>query len=945
MLQLNPHLEATFSKTLGRGLVLPKQTAPAQNAVTTGISSFAFQGTNAHAILDRPSAVAAAPLTASVQQHAWQKRHVSVLPPLCTSLTSAAVSAKGAAVTFEWKLQSQATAFLYDHIVQGRSILPAAAYLEMIAAAAVSMTASASSAQATCAISDAVFEAPFILPSQSRPAATAKLLCKLDVAHGSCKLMSASDSASGGSQHQHMQARTWQLQCHTVAAHSHQLGGHQNSALVTILAASFRGAGETGKQRQAVGAMIVDSSLIDGYCMHPSMLDNSLQLAAAAAQPASGMSDVSSRGVFIPASLQVLSVSSHMHTGVNHAAAHMDAVQTQGVVCDHSLKGPNGALMQLSGMQSKAMHQSIAVPQAADESGRQLLYELVWQASSATCAGIKPESDSTRRQALITDSTDECSGVMQLASTLQQASKGASDSMRLQLQTHNSRQVVYSTTAGVDHQQAALWGMLRTFQQECPTISMTGTDTQMDFPHQAAVLKLQPNLPGMSIRPAADGHGLSVRSGAQYTPRLLAVPSNIGPTAGAAAGTLSGLAGGSVAITGGTGMIGSLMSQWILNQGKPRSVKLLSRTGRAPSDRTRAILSSPEALEGAMISIAMCDVSFTEDSQHCFAGMEQSQPPISAIIHAGGVVADATVANQTPTSIRAVFAPKVVAALKWQNAVQQQPTHAQILFSSVAALLGAPGQLNYAAANAAMDGLAGTWQQQGQAGVGSIQWGGWAGGGMAGADSSTAGRLARMGMPLIAPAQGLAALAEVLHGFAGSQPQRAAVLGAVPFRWSVFTTKLPADQPGIFAEFQQPARVSMPVQECTGSTAILGLTRTRAKAGMQLSRAVQGAQPTALTANVLTQVTAAVASVLGHAVPADASLMETGLDSLGSVELRNTLSQHFGVELQATFALDYPNIGAMTRYCSYCSYFHHMRDVLHTPDRSCMPWHSHTSWQ
>ena len=41
--------------------------------------------------------------------------------------------------------------------------------------------------------------------------------------------------------------------------------------------------------------------------------------------------------------------------------------------------------------------------------------------------------------------------------------------------------------------------------------------------------------------------------------------------------------------------------------------------------------------------------------------------------------------------------------------------------------------------------------------------------------------------------------------------------------------------------------------------------------------------------------------------------MEAGLDSLGSVELRNTLSQHFSLELPATFALDYPNIGAMAR--------------------------------
>jgi len=54
----------------------------------------------------------------------------------------------------------------------------------------------------------------------------------------------------------------------------------------------------------------------------------------------------------------------------------------------------------------------------------------------------------------------------------------------------------------------------------------------------------------------------------------------------------------------------------------------------------------------------------------------------------------------------------------------------QVLFSSIAALLGAPGQANYSAANAALDSMAGGWQTTGTP-VKAVQWGAWAGSGMA----------------------------------------------------------------------------------------------------------------------------------------------------------------------------------------------------------------------
>ncbi len=105
-------------------------------------------------------------------------------------------------------------------------------------------------------------------------------------------------------------------------------------------------------------------------------------------------------------------------------------------------------------------------------------------------------------------------------------------------------------------------------------------------------------------------------------------------------------------------------------------------------------------------------------------------PPVRGIIHAAGIVDDGVLMQQTWERISRVMAPKVWGAWNLHELTLGMPLDFFVLCSSVASVLGSPGQGGYAAGNAFLYELARYRQARGLPGL-SINWGAWSETGMA----------------------------------------------------------------------------------------------------------------------------------------------------------------------------------------------------------------------
>jgi acyl transferase domain-containing protein/thioesterase domain-containing protein/acyl carrier protein len=345
---------------------------------------------------------------------------------------------------------------------------------------------------------------------------------------------------------------------------------------------------------------------------------------------------------------------------------------------------------------------------------------------------------------------------------------------------------------------------------------------------------------------------------------------------------------GTYLITGGLGALGLRVADWLADEGAG-TIALLARS--AATHETELALNNIRA-KGAKVIVFRGDVADAASLHQALAQLPAGCPPMRGVVHAAGVLADGILSEMTLEQLGRAMSPKVQGAWNLHAATRDLPLDFFVLFSSVASVLGSPGQANYAAGNAYLDALAHERRRTGLPAI-SVNWGPWSGSGMAaeaGRDESVKSR----GLSLIEPQQGLELLGTLLKT---SAPQ-VAVMNA---QWVEMLKLLGSRRPQLLAE------IASEVQESGGDASGSRIDHDFRNRFL----ASDGSARQSLVQDYIRQELARIMGVEPATLETNQALSTFGLDSLLALELKNNLEGRLDFSLPMAKLMEGPSIESL----------------------------------
>jgi acyl transferase domain-containing protein/NADPH:quinone reductase-like Zn-dependent oxidoreductase/NAD(P)-dependent dehydrogenase (short-subunit alcohol dehydrogenase family)/acyl carrier protein len=326
---------------------------------------------------------------------------------------------------------------------------------------------------------------------------------------------------------------------------------------------------------------------------------------------------------------------------------------------------------------------------------------------------------------------------------------------------------------------------------------------------------------------------------------------------------------GTYLVTGGLGGFGLRAARYLVHQGAGRVV-LASRRGRGDG----AELLELQQFAGRMGAEVVCealDVTEPAAVQALVARLVADAVPLRGIIHSAMVLDDAPLAELTFDSLARVMNAKAIGAWHLHQATLEVQLDFFVLFSSVSAMVGNPGQAAYSAANCFLDGLAQHRRANGLVAT-SVQWGAIADVGVVARDAQVETHLRSIGLEPIDPERALLGLGEALR-------EGAVERGIIDIDWDRWMRTTARTRWNRLSELGQGDQS-------------LGGARERL---VELIAAAEDAECV-----VVTELASAVAPVFkmdGAQLDADKALKDFGLDSLMAVEVQAAIEECTGVEI------------------------------------------------
>ena len=341
-------------------------------------------------------------------------------------------------------------------------------------------------------------------------------------------------------------------------------------------------------------------------------------------------------------------------------------------------------------------------------------------------------------------------------------------------------------------------------------------------------------------------------------------------------------------VTGGLSGFGLESARWLAAHGVGHLV-LLGRRGMDTPGAKEAI--DDLTARGINVQALVCDITDSQAVEQVVERVRKTCPPIKGIVHAAAAFDDALLQNLDAARMEAVIAPKLIGAWNLHQATLGIPLEHFVLYSSITTAIGNPGQANYVAANAGLEGLAEMRRHMGLPAA-CIGWGPIGDAGYLTRNEAVKDSLGqRLGRPPMSAKQALDQLERILI--------EGATVALASFDWNTLARLLPSASGNRFAILNRSLKnIGLSEDETDFRTLIAG------KSAEEVAVIVQ---------QLVVQEVAQILAIGADRIDPARSLHDLGLDSLMAVELALGLEQRFGIQLPVMMLNESPTAGKVTQ--------------------------------